>query len=298
MRDFSETSLTQAVLERTAPGTEPRLRRIVEALVRHLHDFVREVELTEAEWFEAIRFLTATGQLCDDSRQEFILLSDTLGVSMLVDAINHRRPRQATANTVLGPFHVEGSPLRPLGYDIAAGVRGGAPTFVSGRVLDVEGRPLAGAELDVWQVRPDRLYDVQDPESPSLQLRARFRTDGEGRYHFRTVLPVSYAIPSDGPVSRMLAALGRHPWRPAHLHFIVGAAGCETVTTHLFVDGDPYLDSDAVFGVKNSLVVDFERQPAGTAPDGTAMTEPFHTARYEFRLAPTHAAPARPQADH
>jgi hydroxyquinol 1,2-dioxygenase len=298
MRDFSESNLTQAVLERIGPATDPRLRQIMEALIGHLHAFVREVELTEEEWFEGIRFLTATGQLCDENRQEFILLSDTLGVSMLVDAINHRRPRQATANTVLGPFHVDGAPKRPMGYDLAAGIEGGEPTFVSGRVLDVDGRPLAGAELDVWQVRPDRLYDVQDPEAPGMQLRAKFRTGEDGRYRFRTVLPVSYAIPDDGPVGRMLAALGRHPWRPAHLHFIVAAPGYAAVTTHLFVDGDPYLDSDAVFGVKNSLVLSFARRPPGAAPDGSVLTQPFHEAAYDFRLAPVTRQAREQEASH
>jgi len=291
MRNLTEENLTDAVLGRISEGADARTRQLSEALVRHLHAFIREVEPTEAEWLQGIQFLTRTGHMCDESRQEFILLSDTLGVSMLVDAINHRRPGHATENTVLGPFHVDGAPERAMGACIAEGIEGGTPTFVDGRVLDGEGRPIAGARLDVWQVRPDRLYDVQDPEQPSMQLRAVFRTGDDGRYHFRTVLPVSYAIPDDGPVGDMLRAMGRHPWRPAHIHFIVTAPGYAPVVTHLFVEGDPYLDSDAVFGVKNSLVVRFDEHPNGTAPDGTPMDETFCTATYDFGLVPANLPP-------
>jgi hydroxyquinol 1,2-dioxygenase len=284
MRNLTEENLTRAVLAQIDVNTSPRTREIADALIRHLHAFVREVEPTQAEWLKGIEFLTRTGHTCDESRQEFILLSDTLGVSMLVDAINHRQAGVATENTVLGPFHVDGAPERPMGTSIAEDIVGGAPTFLAGRVLDAAGNPIAGARLDVWQVRPDRLYDVQDPEQTSMQLRAIFRTGADGRYHFRTALPVSYAIPDDGPVGDMLRALGRHPWRPAHIHFIVSAPGYAPVVTHLFVEGDPYLDSDAVFGVKNSLVVAFEEHPASMAPDGTAMHEPFYTASYDFGL--------------
>jgi hydroxyquinol 1,2-dioxygenase len=284
MRNLTEDNLTLAVLAQTGVNTAPRTRQIADALIRHLHAFIREVELTEAEWLKGIEFLTRTGHKCDESRQEFILLSDTLGVSMLVDAINHRRPGTATESTVLGPFHVDGAAERPMGTNMAQGIEGGSPTFIAGRVLDGAGNPIEGATLDVWQVRPDRCYDVQDPEQVSMQLRAIFRTGADGRYHFRTVMPVSYAIPDDGPVGDMLRALGRHPWRPAHIHFIVSAPGYAPVVTHLFVEGDPYLDSDAVFGVKNSLVVTFEEHPAGQAPDGSIVHEAFHTASYDFGL--------------
>jgi len=289
MRDFTEASLTEAVLARIGPTTTPRLREVMTSLLRHLHALIRETELTDAEWFAAIQFLTATGQMCDDKRQEFILLSDTLGVSMLVDAINHRRPSGATENTVLGPFHVPGAPELPNGASIAEGIEAGEPTFVSGRVLAVDGRPIRDALLDVWQVRPDRLYDVQDPAAPTMQLRGKFRSDAQGRFAFRTARPVSYAIPDDGTVGKMLRALGRHPWRPAHIHFIVSAPSYDPVTTHLFVDGDPYLDSDAVFGVKNSLIVNFECHPPGLAPDGSTLAVPYFTVDYDFGLKPRNA---------
>ncbi len=257
MPNQSDETLTQAVIARLATAKDARLKEIMTRLVTHLHAFVREVELTEAEWFEAIRFLTATGQKCDDKRQEFILLSDLLGVSMLVDAINHRKPRGATESTVLGPFYVEGAPDLPSGASIA-GDTPGEPTEVSGRVLTPEGKPIAGATLDVWQASTNGLYDIQDPKQTPFNLRGRFRTDERGTYAFRTVKPTSYPVPTDGPAGEMLRAIGRHPYRPAHIHFIVSAPGYESVTTHLFVAGDPYLESDAVFGVKNSLVVDFK----------------------------------------
>lgn len=257
MARFSEQALTDAVIARMEGCDNPRLKEVMAAVVRHLHALVREVQPTEAEWFQAIQFLTATGQKCDDKRQEFILLSDTLGVSMLVDAINHQKPGGETESTVLGPFYVEGAPEFPMGADIRPNGADGAPTLVSGRVTDGNGRPIQGATLDVWQAGADGFYDVQKPGS-ELALRGRFRTGADGRYHFRTVKPVSYPIPIDGPVGQMLLRLGRHPYRPAHLHFIVQAEGFEPLTTHLFVKGDEYLDSDVVFGVKDSLIVDFK----------------------------------------
>lgn len=284
MGDFTEHTLTDAVLARLQTVSDPRLGRIARSLVAHLHAFVREVELTEAEWFAGIRFLTETGRCCDDLRQEFILLSDTLGVSMLVDAINHRLPDGATASTVLGPFYREGAPELPLGASIA-GATPGEPTVISGRVTDVAGRPLAGALLDVWQAAPNGLYDSQVP-GQAMNLRGRFRTDGAGRYRFRTVKPACYPIPTDGPVGRMLKALGRHPYRPAHVHFIVSAPGHAPVTTHLFVKGDPYLDSDAVFAVKSSLVVDFVRHDAPAEAAAQGVTAPFYTVEYDFGLKP------------
>lgn len=285
MKDFTEDNLTDAVLAMQGGTKDARLKQIMSSLIRHLHAFVREVELTEAEWFEGIKFLTATGHMCDDKRQEFILLSDTLGVSMLVDAINHRKPAGATETTVFGPFHRDGALPKKYGDSIAVGV-GGEPTFVSGRVSTVDGNPIAGAELDVWQVDGDGFYDVQRPELKEMRMRGKFRTDADGRFLFRTVKPVSYSIPADGPVGRMLNATGRHPWRPAHIHMIVSAPGYQAVTTHIFVSGDRYLESDAVFAVKNSLVVDFKRQPAGVAPDGSNMDQEYWTAEYDFRLVP------------
>ncbi len=284
-----EHTLTDAVLARIEDTTDPRFKAIMTSLVKHLHAFVRETELTEAEWFAGIRFLTATGQKCDDKRQEYILLSDTLGVSMLVDAINHRKPGGATETTVLGPFYVPGSSNLPMWTDIAKGLSG-SPTYVHGRVLDVDGKPIAGAQLDVWQNDSEGFYDVQRPGA--VYARGKLVTDAEGRYGFRTIKPVSYPIPTDGPVGQMLLGMGRHPYRPAHVHTIVSAPGYDTVTTHVFVKGDPYLGSDAVFGVKDSLVVPFEARPAGPAPDGSTSATPFHEARYDFCLVRSAASAA------
>ena len=281
MHSATEQSLTDAVLATFRDAGDARFRQIMSSLVQHLHGFVRETELTEAEWFAAIRFLTATGQKCDDKRQEYILLSDTLGVSMLVDAINHRKPGGATETTVFGPFYLPGSAALPMWSDITNGCAG-EPCYLNGRVLDVQGRPIAGATLDIWQTDGEGWYDVQKPDAAFA--RGKLTTDSEGRFGFRTVKPVSYPIPTDGPVGIMLGAMGRHPYRPAHVHAIVSAPGYQAVTTHVFVAGDPYLGSDAVFGVKDSLVTAFTAHPAGIAPDGEACAVPFHTANYDFRL--------------
>jgi len=262
MRNLTEANLTDAVVAKLATCPNPRLKQILTSIVRHAHAAVREVELTEAEWIEGIKFLTATGQKCDDKRQEFILLSDVLGVSMLMDAINHRKPTGATESTVLGPFYIEGAPDLPHGSDIA-GKTPGEPTIVSGRVVTTDGKPIVGAVLDVWQTASNGLYSSQDPNQDLYNLRGRFRSDADGRYTFRTIKPVSYPVPTDGPVGDILRAMGRHPYRPAHIHFIVSAPGYEGVATHLFAEGDPYLESDAVFGVKDSLVVKFKPVAAG-----------------------------------
>lgn len=283
MSDFTEQNLTDAVLARLDGASNPRFKQIMSSLIRHTHDFARDVELTEAEWFEAIKFLTTTGQKCDDKRQEFILLSDTLGMSMLVDAINHRKPGGATESTVFGPFYINGSPSLPKWANISEGVTG-EPTYMSGAVKTVDGKPIAGAQLDLWQTDGEGFYDVQLPNLKGMQARGKVTTDVEGRYGFRTVKPVSYPIPTDGPVGKMLNGMGRHPYRPAHIHAIVSAPGFEPVTTHVFVKGDSYLQSDAVFGVKNSLVTEFV-QREGTAPDGTKLNAPFWEAQYDFVLA-------------
>jgi hydroxyquinol 1,2-dioxygenase len=276
-----EQTLTDAVLARIEDQADERFRQIMTSLIRHLHAFVRETELTEAEWFAGIQFLTATGQKCDDKRQEYILLSDTLGVSMLVDAINHRKPGGATETTVLGPFYVAGSKHLPMWADIAAGLPG-MPAYVHGRVLDVDGKPIVGAELDVWQNDSEGFYDVQRPGAS--YARGKFTTAAQGRFGFRTTKPVSYPIPTDGPVGKMLLGMGRHPYRPAHVHTKVSAPGYEPIITHLFVKGDKYLGSDAVFGVKDSLVVEFRDLPPGSAPDGANCDRPFSVAEYDFRL--------------
>lgn len=285
MRDFNEANATEAVLSRMDRCDDVRLKKVIGSVVRHLHAVVRETEPTMAEWMRAIRFLTAVGQICDDTRQEWILLSDTLGVSMLVDAINNRKPSGATESTVLGPFHVPGAPELPLGASISKDGKG-EPCVVSGRVVDLDGRSIAGARLDVWQTSHDGFYDVQQPGiQPAMNLRGLFHADGGGRFHFSTVKPSSYPIPTDGPVGQLLAALGRHPYRPAHIHFIVSADGYAPVTTHLFVAGDPYLDSDAVFGVKESLIKDFASvdDPARAAELGVGC--PFWAVEHEFALA-------------
>jgi hydroxyquinol 1,2-dioxygenase len=283
MRNANEGNLTDAVLEKLEGAPDPRFKQVMTSLIKHLHAFVRETELTETEWFAGIQFLTATGKKCDDKRQEYILLSDTLGVSMLVDAINHRKPGGATETTVLGPFYVSGAKDIPMWADIA-GNAPGEPAYVSGRVLDVNGKAIAGAVLDVWQTDGEGFYDVQRPGGDEHYARGRLTTGANGRYGFRTVKPVSYPVPTDGPVGKMLLGMGRHPYRPAHVHVIATAPGYDRVATHLFVEGDEYLDSDAVFGVKHSLVVDFKDHPAGPTPDGKKSAAAFCTAEFDFKL--------------
>lgn len=285
MRDFDENNITAAVLDRFANTPDRRLKAIMCSLVSHLHDFVRDIEPTFDEWEYAIDYLTRTGQTCTDKRQEFILLSDTLGVSMLVDAINHRLPEGATETTVLGPFHVSDAPHLPDGADISAGLEG-EKLFVGGSVASADGRPIAGAAVEVWQADDDGYYDVQRPELKEPTLRACFRTDAGGRFHFWSIVPAPYPIPDDGPVGEMLAAAARHPWRPAHVHFMISAEGYETLVTHIFVAGSPYLDSDAVFGVKTSLIHDFGHEVPGRAPDGTTVAIPWRKLSYDFGLKP------------
>jgi hydroxyquinol 1,2-dioxygenase len=285
--DFTEdTALARAVEASFAGTPDPRLRELLGSLVRHLHGFVREVEPTFEEWERAIGFLTATGQRCDDTRQEFILLSDVLGVTMLVDAINHRKASEATESTVLGPFHMVESPPRELGDSIDL-VATGQPCVVTGRVVSLDGAPRAGAQVDVWQADDHGFYDVQQPGTqPPGNGRGLFTCDGEGRFWFRTVTPSAYPIPTDGPVGRLLTATGRHPYRPAHIHFIVAAGGHVPVTTHVFVAGSPYLDSDAVFAVKQSLVRDFTEVDDPSEAARYGVDRPFRHAHFEVVLQP------------
>jgi hydroxyquinol 1,2-dioxygenase len=254
---------------------------------------VREVEPSEAEWIGAIEFLTATGKKCDDKRQEFILLSDTLGISMLVVALNQLKAARAlsaagaptpTEATVQGPFYWEGAPERELGADIGAGMPG-EPAYYSGRVTDTHGRPIARCCLDVWSGDGEGVYDMQRGAEAGMRLRARFYTDEEGRYRFWSIKPSYYPVPDDGPVGDMLRAMRRHPNRPGHIHMMVYRDGYVPLTTHLFAADSPYLDSDAVFGVRDSLIVPFERHAPGPAPDGRVMDKPYHSAQYDFALA-------------
>jgi hydroxyquinol 1,2-dioxygenase len=255
-----EDHLAQVQASVAGAGDE-RLAEIVQAAVKHLHAFVTEVGLTRDEWFAGINFLTRVGQMCDGERQEFILLSDVLGVSMLVEMVNQGDGDgavPATEPTVFGPFHVDGVPARPLGASIVDDDVGGEPLTVRGTVLDTAGNPLAGATLDVWQTAANGLYDVQDPDQPPMNMRGVFTAGDDGRYSFVTVRPSAYPIPGDGPAGEMLRATGRHNWRPGHIHLVVSAPGHEPVTTHVFDRASDYLDSDAVFGVRPSLIIDME----------------------------------------
>ncbi len=276
--------LTAAAAASFDACADERLRTLVQALVRHLHGFAAEVGLTQEEWAHAIRILTETGHITDEHRQEFILWSDSLGLSMLVDALAHPAPAGATESTVLGPFYVPGAPLREYGANLAA-EPAGDPAWVHGRVLDLAGKPIPDAELDVWQNGDDRLYAVQRAEAAEDHLRGRFRTGPDGRYAFLAVRPVPYTIPDDGPVGRMLDATGRHPWRPAHIHMIVRAPGYRTVATHIFDGDSEYLDSDAVFAVKRSLVRRFVRRPADDPERPAGVEGEWYAVESDFVLA-------------
>jgi hydroxyquinol 1,2-dioxygenase len=288
MMETTETGddLTAQVLESIANCKDPRLREVLGSLIRNLHHFAVETSLTEAEWFEGIRFLTAVGQITNDHRQEFILLSDTLGLSMLVDLVNHGAGAEATESTVLGPFYAAESPWRANGDAITDDL-GADPLIVSGHVRDTTGKVLAGATLDVWQNATNRLYAVQDEHQAPDNLRGRFRTGAGGEFAFRTVRPVDYPIPDDGPVGRMLAATGRHPWRPAHVHMIVSADGHDPVTTHIFDSASKYLDSDVVFGVKQSLVRTFTEHDPATEPPPPGIAGHWLTVEIDIVLRPT-----------
>jgi hydroxyquinol 1,2-dioxygenase len=280
--DFNEETATAAVVQSFADTPDARLRELLERLVPHLHAFVRETRLTLPEWQAAIEFLTAVGQKCDDTRQEFILLSDVLGVSMLTETINGQT--EGTASTVLGPFHMTESPPRANGDSIDL-VGGKSPCLVTGRVLDTDGTPLAGATVDVWQAGEEGFYDVQQPDvQPPGNGRGLFRTEADGSFRFRTVVPTYYPIPTDGPVGQLLLAARRHPYRPAHIHFIATAPGHATLTTHIFVAGDPYLDSDAVFAVKRSLVVDFAEVTDPAEGERHSIPVPFRHATIDLVL--------------
>lgn len=288
MRNLNERNMTAAV-EATFENCEnPRLKEIMSSFVTHMHDFVRDVEPTEAEWFQAIQFLIDTGKMCDETRNEFILLSDTLGISILVDVINHRKEEGATETSVLGPFYVEGAPEYPNGTDMRGdtsdGVQGES-VVVRGRVIDAQGAPLANAVLDIWETAPDGFYHVQKIDSaPAFELCGKIRTDADGHYQFCTYKPVPYPIPSDGPVGQLLRSLGRHFHRPAHIHMIVSAENHDAIVTQLFTEGDQYIDSDSVFGVKDSLVVEYQSVEGGDLAQQYSLEGQYWTVDYDFVL--------------
>lgn len=283
---FTEETSAQVVAARNANATDARLKQVMEVITRKLHEAVKEIEPTEAEWFRAIMFLTDTGHTCTDWRQEFILLSDVLGVSMLVDAINNRKPSGASESTVLGPFHVADAPELPMGADICLDQKGD-PMLVHGRILDTHGNPIAGAKIDVWQANDEGFYDVQQKGlQPDFNLRGVFRTGPDGSYHFRGVKPKFYPIPADGPVGKLLASLGRHPYRPAHLHFIIEAEGHAKLVTHIFDPDDPYIHSDAVFGVKESLMAEFTPVSDPAKAKAAGFDGPYFDTEFNFVLAP------------
>ncbi|MFI5624387.1 dioxygenase [Nocardioides sp. NPDC051685] len=283
-----EQTLVDTVVASFDACEDPRLKEVMVSLTRHLHAFIRDVRLTEEEWGAAIDFLTKAGHITDDVRQEFILLSDTLGASMQTININNEAYADATEATVFGPFFVEDSPAIELGGDMAFGAPG-EPCWVSGTVTDTDGKPLVGARIEVWEADEDGLYDVQR-DAGARAARAHLFTDAEGGYRFWGLTPTPYPIPDDGPVGKMLAAVGRSPLRASHLHFMVTHEGCRPLVTHIFPEGDPIGWKDTVFGVKESLIKKFERQAAGApTPDGSAVDGTWSKVRFDIVLAPTGA---------
>lgn len=284
-RNLADEKLTQTVLASFSGCASERLQEIMQSLVRHLHAFACEVSLTEEEWSAGIDFLTATGHITDDERQEFILLSDVLGLSMLVIGLNNRKPSAATPSTVFGPFFVENSPGFVNGDDVANGAPG-EPCLVMGQVISATGRPVPHAHIEVWQADDDGFYDVQHADLHESRARGHLVAGEDGRYWFWSIKPTAYPIPVDGPVGRLLASANRSPWRPAHIHFRVTAPGHQSLTTHVFADGDPHLDSDAVFGVKNELIAPLIRHRPGRAADGRVLDRPYWSVTYDIVLTP------------
>jgi hydroxyquinol 1,2-dioxygenase len=292
MRQFNEDTLTDAVVSRLKATNNPRLKQIMSAAVKHLHAFAREVELTEEEWFEGIKFLTAVGQKCDDKRQEFILLSDILGLSMMVVALNHKTDPGATEATVLGPFFAHGAKEYGYGADLRQGATmKGEDVWVSGRVLTVDGKPVPNALLDIWQAKADGIYDLQT--DGEFELRGRVKANEKGEYAFASYKPKFYSIPMDGPVGELVRRTGNHHMRPAHMHAIVSAPGYQQVITHVFVEGDPYLDGDAVFAVKDSLVGKYQKVDDAAEAKKLGMPNPFLKLTWDFRLSPDKGTQAR-----
>ena len=291
MSTYNQDKLTEEVIA-SFKDAPPRLKKIMTSLVSHLHAFAREVDLRPEEWQAGIGFLKETGRISVGQREEFIVLSDTLGLSMMVVSLAQARASgttkgalAATEATVEGPFYWPGAPDLALGSDIGEGVPG-TPALYTGRITDVNGKPLQGALLDVWSGDGDGKYDIQLSPEPTMRARGRFRTDAEGRYWFWSIMPSYYPVPDDGPVGTMLRATKRSINRPGHMHTMVSATGHVPITTHIFVADGPYLHEDAVFGKRDSLVVQFDKHPPGKAPDGREMKTPYHSANYDFRLTP------------
>ena len=292
MRQFNEDTLTAAVVERFQKAADPRFRELITSAVKHLHAFAREVHLTEEEWFEGIKFLTAVGQKCDDKRQEMILLSDILGLSMMIVSLNHKTVPGATEATVLGPFFAHGAKEFDFGADLREGATmKGEDVYVSGRVLSLDGKPVANAALDIWQAKADGIYDVQT--EGGFELRGRVKANAKGEYAFKSYKPKFYSVPVDGPVGDLIRATGNHHMRPAHMHAIVSAPGYQQVITHVFVEGDPYLDGDAVFAVKDSLVGRYVKVTDAAEAKRLGMPNPFLKLTWDFKLAPDAGVKAR-----
>ncbi len=298
MRNLTEENTTDVVLKAWSQNPDPRLKEVMEAMIRHLHDFVREVQLTEKEWAAAITYLHRCADISSPERSEFILTSDVLGVSSLVDTINNRRPEGATENSVLGPFYIaekgdlgEVPEIQPGDDLIGERNKDGEPSYIHGIVRDRAGNPIKGAKIDFWQNAPNGLYDVQEPEK-GYNLRCRIVTGGDGRFAFTTTKPLPYTIPLDGPVGDLMQDAKRNVWRPAHLHIRIEAPGYETLTTELFIDGDSYLDDDAVFGVKDSLVLKWEANDSQADAEKVGIWAPFYDIEHDIVLEPLAAAQA------
>ncbi|MFG1647521.1 dioxygenase [Amycolatopsis sp. NPDC049252] len=285
MQLVTEDNITELAARRWASAHDPRTAELMSALVRHLHAFAREVRLSETEWMAAMKWLTETGQISDEKREEFILASDVLGLSMLVVQMNHAFDAKATPATVLGPFHIDGSPEKDFGGDMSDGLPG-APLYITGTVTGLDGSPVGGAILDVWQADEEGAYESQVPDIDEARLRAKYATRADGSYCLRTIAPKGYSIPMDGPVGELISGTDISHYRPAHVHFLINAAGYEPLITHLFQEGAEYLDSDVVFGTKQELVVTFETREPGPTPDGGHSAEPWLEARYDFVLQP------------
>ncbi|NNE86728.1 MAG: hydroxyquinol 1,2-dioxygenase [Silicimonas sp.] len=287
MRTVTKDNITDVFMSYFGPDTDPRLKEVMLSMVSHLHAFAKEVNLTHAEWQKGIEFLEWAGNISDEERHEFVLLSDVLGLSSLVDMINS--VPEGTSSSVLGPFHISGAPDIPFGFDMKRDFEGEV-LLAKGKVTDPSGMPIEGAKIDIWQTAPNGLYSSQDPDQDTYSFHGIQRTDADGAYGFTTVKPVSYTVPTDGPVGEILLATGRHPWRPSHLHYIITADGYRPLVTEIFPDDDPYLDEDTVFGVREDLVMKYIAQPADAFPDGYDLSgkvnETFLVADFDLKLVP------------